>query len=216
MLARVTNDPRPATPLRPRNKSATRRTLTSRRDALTPDERTAASAVIANRVETLLASRAPGPGVLALYAAKGSEVDTLAIDQAARARGLSVAYPRVITGERALAFQLATPAELVVTGSRFGLREPRPDAPVVELAAISIMIVPGLAFDRAGGRLGWGLGHYDATLATGSPSPHRLPRLVGVGFECQLVDTLPLEAHDIALDVIVTEVATHLVGKLTP
>lgn len=215
MLARVTNDPRPATPLRPRNKSATRRTLTSRRDALTPDERAAASAVIAVRVDTLLASHAPGAGVLALYAAKGSEVDTLAIDQAARARGLRVAYPRVIAGARALAFQLATPAELVVTGSRFGLREPRPDAPTVELVAISIMIVPGLAFDRTGGRLGWGLGHYDATLA-GSPSARGIPHLVGVGFECQLVDALPLEAHDIALDVIVTEVATHLVGKLTP
>jgi 5-formyltetrahydrofolate cyclo-ligase len=163
--------------------------------------REVASVQIADRVVTLLAGR---HGVLALYAAKGSEVATAQIDASARAQGWLVAYPRVVGDATALAFHEAAIGELAP--ARFGLTEPSGDACRVELSEISVFLVPGIAFDREGGRLGWGRGHYDATLAA-APSALR----VGLGFECQLVDRTPREPHDAMLNVIITEAATYAV-----
>ena len=69
------------------------------------------------------------------------------------------------------------------------------------------MLLPGLAFDRAGGRIGWGRGHYDATFAA-APSALR----IGLAFERQVVEQVAREAHDEALHIIITEVATHVVA----
>jgi 5-formyltetrahydrofolate cyclo-ligase len=178
--------------------------LLSRRDALTADERTRASARIAEAANELLETRVGRGGVLAIYRSKGTEVDTTAIDQAARARGVEVAYPRVVDGQHQLAFHLVGIDELLP--SRFGLREPRTDARGVAIDRIAAFVIPGLAFDRSGARLGWGLGHYDATLALASPGALR----VGLAFECQMVESVPHEAHDQLLHVIITEVATHV------
>lgn len=187
------------------SKRAARRALLARRDALAPDERAAKSQMIAEAADALLARTAAPGDVVALYAAKGSEVETAAIDAAARARGLVVAYPRVIADGTPLAFLAARTDELVPAG--LGLREPPPDAPRVELGAIGVFFVPGVAFDRAGGRVGWGRGHYDATLAA-APTARR----VGLAFELQLVDGVPSEAHDMPMHVILTEVATYAVA----
>jgi 5-formyltetrahydrofolate cyclo-ligase len=164
--------------------------------------RDVASDQIADRLAVLLADKS---GVLALYAAKGSEVATARIDAVARARGWLIAYPRVVGDATALAFHEAKPHELVP--ARFGLSEPSGDAPRVELADIAAFVVPGLAFDRAGGRLGWGRGHYDATLAA-APAAMR----IGLAFECQLVEQTPREPHDVILHYIITEAATYAVA----
>ena len=65
-------------------------------------------------------------------------------------------------------------------------------------------VVPGLAFDRAGGRIGWGRGHYDATLAA-APNARR----IGLAFECQLVAEVPHAPHDVRLHFVVTELDTY-------
>jgi 5-formyltetrahydrofolate cyclo-ligase len=178
----------------------------SRRDALSVEERAAASVVICDAANALLAERVAPGAVVALYAAKGSEVDTSRIDAAARSAGLVVAYPRVIDATRTLAFHAVTVEELAPT--RFGLREPSADAAAVALAEIAAFVVPGLAFDRAGGRIGWGRGHYDATFAVASPSALR----VGLAYECQLIEHVAPEPHDVALHFLVTEVTTYVVG----
>lgn len=185
-----------------RAKPITRRTVLSRRDAMTADARTEASAAIAARVDEQFASLPPGAFV-ALYAAKGSEVATDAIAATARARGLRVVYPRVVDGARRLCFSEVTEAELVP--GHFGLREPAPGAPTVDLGSIAAFIVPGVAFDRSGGRLGWGRGYYDATLAAAAPSALR----IGVAFECQLTDEVPRDPHDEHLHHVITETATY-------
>jgi 5-formyltetrahydrofolate cyclo-ligase len=174
--------------------------LISRRDGMTAEERATASARIAERMAEVLAGI---DGIVALYAAKGSEVDTTAIDIAARARGLRVVYPRVVDGERVLAFHEVGVGALV--SGRHGLREPQGTAPVVSIAEIAAFVVPGVAFDREGGRLGWGKGYYDATLAGASGLR------VGLAFECQVVDAVAREEHDVLMQLIVTEVATHVV-----
>jgi 5-formyltetrahydrofolate cyclo-ligase len=196
----------PTSPPPPRSKRATRQTLRARRDALTAEDRAAASLAIARGVGALVDARLAGGHVLALYANKGTEVDTAAIADHARARGIAVVYPRVVADDRILAFHAAAEGELVI--GAFRLREPRADAPAIELGDITAFVIPGLAFDVAGGRTGWGMGHYDATLAR---APGALLR-IGLAFECQLVDRVPRDPHDIAMTHVVTEAATYAVG----
>lgn len=184
-----------------RPKPITRRAVLSRRDALNVDERVAASTTIADATMQLLASLAPG-SLVALYAPKGTEVDTTRIDALARARGLRIAYPRIVEGDRMLAFHEVAIDELVP--AKFGLREPLASSPAVALADISALVVPGLAFDRAGGRVGWGRGYYDVTLAA-IPGALR----IGLAFECQLVDHVPRDPHDASLHYVVTEAAVY-------
>jgi 5-formyltetrahydrofolate cyclo-ligase len=185
----------------PPSKRGTRQVLRAQRDALSGPERAARSARIADAADALLAKHTQANDIVALYANKGSEVETASIDAAARARGLVIAYPRVIGDAIPLAFHAARPDELV--SGPFGLREPPLHAPAIDLAQIAVFFVPGLAFDRAGKRIGWGRGHYDATLAA---APRALR--VGLAFDFQLIDSVPCEAHDTALHVILSEVAT--------
>jgi 5-formyltetrahydrofolate cyclo-ligase len=173
---------------------------------MTAAERAAASAAICDAANALLAERLSPRDAVALYAPKGSEVETRRIDRFARAGGLVVVYPRVHGQARVLAFHAVTPDMLAP--SRFGLREPAADATEVAVADIAAFFVPGLAFDRTGGRIGWGRGHYDATFAAASPRALR----IGLAYECQIVDQVAREAHDQALHIILTEVATHVVA----
>jgi 5-formyltetrahydrofolate cyclo-ligase len=187
-----------------RGKPITRRTVLSRRDAMPAEARAAGSEAIAERVEALLdAGQYVRGSLIALYSGKGTEVETTRIDASARSRGLRVVYPRVVAGQAQLSFAEARPHTLVA--AKFGLREPALDAVPVEVRHISVFIVPGLAFDRGGGRVGWGRGYYDATLAAARPGAVR----IGVAFECQVLDEVPRDAHDALLHYVVTEANTY-------
>jgi len=178
--------------------------MLSRRDALTAEQRAEFAESIAVRMDGLLAEKRPA--VLAMYAAKGSEVATASIDKAARARGVRVVYPRIVGAERRLAFHEVAIDELAA--ARFSIAEPREDAPAIELHEIGAFLVPGVAFDRkSGARLGWGRGHYDATL---SAVPQALR--IGLAFDIQMIDDIAHEPHDVAMNLIVTEVATYVVA----
>jgi 5-formyltetrahydrofolate cyclo-ligase len=80
----------------------------------------------------------------------------------------------------------------------FGVTEPGPDCPAHPLKPLDVTVVPGLAFDRVGRRLGRGKGHYDRLLADAGG------QFWGVGFESQLLAELPVESHDVVLNCIVT------------
>lgn len=185
-------------------KAALRAQLLARRDQLSEEERRRGEAVIAARAEATLAALSAGD-IIAVYAGKGSEVDPLALDVRARQLGLRVAYPRVLRAQRWLEFHLAEPAELVA--SSFGLREPAAASPSLVLSEIRCFFVPGLAFDEAGGRIGWGRGYYDNTFAR-APQALRL----GLGFECQVVERVPQAEHDIPLHGLFTEARARRFG----
>jgi 5-formyltetrahydrofolate cyclo-ligase len=162
--------------------------------------------VICERAADVIAIRCAAGSLIALYAHKGSEVETAALDERLRASGFRIAYPRVVDESRVLAFfEVAIDA---LGKSRWGLREPNADADRVAIETIAAFVVPGLAFDRAGGRIGWGKGHYDATLTAARADAE----CIGLAFECQVVENVPRESHDVALDAIITEVATHVVA----
>lgn len=178
--------------------------MLSRRDALTVAQRDEYALTIAERIDGLLAQHRPE--VLAMYAAKGSEVATASIDVAARARGVRVVYPRIVGDERRLTFCEVALDEMVV--GPFSIAEPREDVPAIELHEIGAFLVPGVAFDRkSGARLGWGRGHYDVTL---SAVPQALR--IGLAFDIQMIDGIAHEPHDVAMNLIVTEVATYVVS----
>ncbi len=98
-------------------------------------------------------------------------------------------------------FHVSDPAALLV--SRWGLREPSFEpARLVPLEEVDIILVPGIAFTRAGQRLGRGGGYYDRLLA--APALRALK--IGVCFQSQFVEVLPCEAHDVSMDVVIAEV----------
>lgn len=136
------------------------------------------------------------------------ELDPAPALDAVGARGGRVALPRVGDPAAALAFHLASATALVA--GRFGLLEPPADAPEIPASALDVVVVPGVAFDGAGRRLGFGGGFYDRTFSRGADaagarrSPSR-SRLIGLCFDLQVVTRCPAGPDDVAVDVVVTE-----------
>ena len=137
---------------------------------------------------------------LALYSPILNEVFTEEVFAQARKLGKRVVFPRV-QGSEMQFFEVAGHEELQV--GNFGILEPQ-GAQSIPIAELDLLVVPGVAFDQSGHRLGYGKGYYDRLLQ------QRLPhcRLVGFCFEFQLVASLPAEAHDIRMDLLVTEQRT--------
>jgi 5-formyltetrahydrofolate cyclo-ligase len=75
---------------------------------------------------------------------------------------------------------------------------------------VELFIVPGVAFDRDGGRLGHGRGYYDGLLA----QARRGVPVIAAAFECQLVERVPMTPRDVRVDAIATEVALHRAARL--
>ena len=124
----------------------------------------------------------------------GTEVDVTPIVPALSEMGVEICFPRV-EGDR-IAFRRASLDELAP--GTWGI--PEPPSTAAEATSIDVMIVPGVAFDRACRRLGNGKGFYDRAIAAIRPS-----RTIGVCFHAQLVDDVPVGEHDIALDAVLTE-----------
>jgi 5-formyltetrahydrofolate cyclo-ligase len=134
---------------------------------------------------------------IALYAASGGELPTAALEGAARALGLGVLWPRV-SGRR-LEFA-ACEGEALLPGA-FGIAEPPGELPAQALGAGDLVLLPSLALDAGGGRLGRGGGYYDRAFADAV----RGPFLVGVGYDFQLVDEVPAGVGDGRVDMVATE-----------
>jgi 5-formyltetrahydrofolate cyclo-ligase len=184
-----------------------REATTKARARLSPEARATLSRAAVDRVAALdLFSRAR---TVALYAPMGSELDPLALVHGVVAVGRRFAFPRIVQDERVLAFAECTADELVA--GALGTREPPALAPAVPLEELDLVIVPGVAFDLEGGRLGRGRGYYDATLRS---LPSGTPRL-GLAFEVQIVPRVPVEPHDEQVDGLVTEGRTVLAGRRT-
>lgn len=128
-----------------------------------------------------------------------SEIDPRPLMHGLAERGNRLCLPVVIDRIR-IAFRSWTPgADLVETG--FGTRGPGPDAPVVDP---DVMLMPMAVFDRRGGRIGYGAGHYDRAIELLHRAGRR-PVLIGLAFACQETEAVPLEPHDQMLHVIATE-----------
>lgn len=132
-----------------------------------------------------------------------TEVRTRHSLPAALAGGQRIVVPYCVDGELEL-FHLTDMDELSV--GMYKILEPRSDLRElpekrVDVAELDLIMVPGVAFDRRGGRMGHGFGYYDKLLER---ARHETP-LVALAFECQLFPEIPTQPHDIFMDKIVTE-----------
>lgn len=196
------------------DKAELRRTVIARRNAIDLDVRAAKSAVVCARlVELMESSDTAGQRTVAVYAAMGSEVDPAAFAATAAKRGWRVAYPcmfsatdAAVCGQRmcmrAVAAGDASSAPFIAHPTRtFAAMDIDSDRfPIVPAEALDMAIVPLVAFDRAGARLGYGGGCYDRYLPTLSPAC----QIIGIAFDEQCVDHVPTDAHDVALPHIIS------------
>lgn len=180
-------------------KQAMRALVAARRDALDPDWRAQASEALVRRIAALPSFEAAR--TVLLSAPFRSEWNTAAlIDLAVRA-GKTVALPRVDEPSRMLVLcAIREPAYDIVQGWR-GIPEPAPGCERIDAGEIDWVLVPGVAFDRTGARIGYGGGYYDRLLPL---LPPRAPRVAGA-FSAQIVDEVPSAPHDITMDTVVTE-----------
>lgn len=195
-------------------KAEVRRAVIARRDAIDLNVRAAKSAAICARlVELLDHLSAAAPHTVAVYAAMGSEVDPAAFAAAASKRSWRVTYPCMLSAidaaacgqrmcMRAVAADDASAAPFIahptrafsatdIDSSRF---------PIVPAEALGMVVVPLVAFDRTGARLGYGGGCYDRYLPMLSPAC----QIIGIAFDEQRVDHVPTDAHDLPLSNIIS------------
>ena len=196
------------------DKAELRRAVIARRNAIDLDVRAAKSAVVCTRlVELMESSGAAGQRTVAVYAAMGSEVDPAAFAAAAAARGWRVAYPCMLSASdaatcgqrmcmRTVAAGDVSTAPFIAHPTRaFAATDVDSDRfPIVPAKALDMIIVPLVAFDRTGARLGYGGGCYDRYLSTVASEC----QIVGIAFDEQRVDHVPTDAHDLPLPNIVS------------
>jgi 5-formyltetrahydrofolate cyclo-ligase len=183
-------------PSEPTPKSALRRQLRARLAAIRPEERATASARFRDQV-----LRFPGwhqANLILLYAPMPGELDVELLWPDALSAGKSLCFPRFVPATGIFEARLVQdPVNDLLPGA-FGIREPTSAAVVLPLNRLDLVLVPGLGFTPDGHRLGRGRGYYDRLLA-------KVRGLkCGVGFDQQLVETIPCEPHDITLDCILT------------
>ena len=175
------------------NKDEIRKEIKKARREITGDERRVKS--LAAQMLLIATAEYTEAKSIMLYFPLGSETDTAYISEKAFADGKRVIYP--VTDE---ASGVITPVEAIrgaeFTKGGFGILEPKGEG---YTGMIDLVVVPGVAFDRRGGRLGFGKGCYDAFLI--GTDAYR----IGLCYDVQLLDTLPTEAHDVRMDAVITE-----------
>ena len=177
--------------------------MTSLLESVPAEDACGSGAEVARRLLDLY--ELSGAARVALYAALPGELPTVDLLAALRARGQATLFPRCTEAGR-LEFAPAENFEELASG-RYGVAEPV--GPAVRLDPRDAVVVPGLAFDVAGHRLGRGGGFYDRTFPVGDAGPF----LVGVGFAFQRLDDVPAGARDRGMDAVVTETESLRVTK---
>ncbi|MFH1215900.1 MAG: 5-formyltetrahydrofolate cyclo-ligase [Pseudomonadota bacterium] len=141
-------------------------------------------------------------GMIMIYVNFRSEVETFPLFEILRQQKIAVCAPLTLIRERRLAAYLITDPLRDLQPGYCGIPEPDPARlHPVDPAAIDVVIVPGSVFDVRGGRLGYGGGYYDRFLADEAFGATR----IGLAYEAQVVDALPLLPHDQQMHYLVTE-----------
>ncbi len=179
-------------------KSTLRKTLIDRRLSMSTEEIDRKSRIIQLRLlETPLYGES---GVIALYSSFRGEVKTDLIMNRAAGDGKTVVLPRIDWRDFSMEFVAVTGKSGIVERAD-GFREPAPgEGEVVPVKNIDLFVVPGVAYDLKGNRLGMGKGCYDRALSAVDRD-----RIVAPAYEFQLVECVPVCSHDVSVGWIVTE-----------
>ena len=135
----------------------------------------------------------------AVFSPIGSEPDATALAAALHATGVRLVLPVDLSHGSALIFRRWSPGDRLAFGP-LGIAEPLPDAPELEP---DVLVVPLIAFDRRGHRIGYGAGNYDRTLA--ALRKRKQVRVIGVAYAVQEEPVIPNEPHDEPVDLVLTE-----------
>jgi 5,10-methenyltetrahydrofolate synthetase len=180
-------------------KAALRRAVLRRRAALPEGERALLSGRIVATILDLPTYK--NADVVLAYASFGAELQTDELLRRVLNDGKVLVLPRVEGGGLGL-YEVRDLTSDLAPG-KWGIREPEPDqCPAVDRGGVGFALIPGVAFDRGGRRLGYGGGFYDRLLAGGLPDG---TPLVSGAFEVQILDEVPTDPHDAPVDVVVTE-----------
>ncbi|MBQ8840771.1 MAG: 5-formyltetrahydrofolate cyclo-ligase [Clostridia bacterium] len=186
------------TPIK-REKDIIRKDCSEKRNAMTPEERMEKDARVCKTIESLVSFR--HADIILLYAPIKSEIDILPIFNLAKAKGKRVAFPKCNTEERTMKFHFVDSLDELAPLA-YGIREPSENAPVYDpekTQGVAICLVPGLAFDAYGYRLGYGKGYYDKFMNNFSGSS------IGIVYSSLILPNLPRGRYDKHCDVLVTE-----------
>jgi 5-formyltetrahydrofolate cyclo-ligase len=181
-------------------KSEVRRALAEARRSLTASDRRERSRRIAALCRGIAGFSSAE--VICSYVDFRDEVETTELIAELLQEGRRVAVPLQLHGAaQPLVFaEIRSLAEL--ERNHFGILEPRLTAAhLLPTAAITLFLVPGLAFDPAGRRLGYGLGCYDRAFTDAAPGALK----VGLAFGLQILESVPADPHDVPMDFVVTE-----------
>lgn len=180
-------------------KAELRKRLRGVRKTMPPDAARERSTKIVATLEAHAALRGAKRVALFWPIAARKEVDLRPLDRSLRARGVEVAYPAIDQDTNVMSFKIvADPAKLEEQG--YGFAEPPVDAP--DAAPLDVIVVPAIAVDPTGHRIGYGAGYYDRTIPRYAPPAVT----IGVAFDWQLVAEIPTTEGDVALSWIVTDV----------
>jgi 5-formyltetrahydrofolate cyclo-ligase len=177
-------------------KAALRREAVARRDALPADMRAAAAQAIATRPFPVAI---PPGGIVSGFMPLKSEINPIPLLRNLAEAGARLALPAVAGKGKPLIMRAFAFGETLASGV-WGIREPKPDAPQVDP---DILIVPLLAFDRRGHRIGYGAGYYDMTITALRATKPIVA--VGVAFAIQEIADVPNTPRDARLDLVLTE-----------
>lgn len=193
------------------DKAAFRLEMKNKREAIAEELRRKRSAEACNRL--IKWAEASGIESVMAYASFRRELSLDLFIEWCWENGVKLILPRCIPEDRTMTlYRLESWSQL--SAGAYGIREPDP----AQTAALppdclpEAIVVPGLAFDRQGGRMGYGAGYYDRFAEHAirlAESRGQKLLWIGAGFEAQLVERVPLEAHDLRLDGVVTEQAFY-------
>ncbi len=180
------------------NKAALRATVIGRRDGMAASHRADASAALDRQLQSLPEWQAAR--TVLLYLGIRSEYDPRPLAAMALACGRTLVLPRMLRAEHRLEVRRVSNLTTDLLAGVWDLQEPDPQCcPLVPLADIDLVLVPGVAFDLAGGRMGYGAGFYDRLLALPELGAVRVAAL----FREQLVAAVPRDSHDLPVDLLV-------------
>ncbi len=186
-------------------KHALREAMAARRRAVPREVACAAGAAAADRL--LSAPEVLGAARVALYAALSDEIPTRPLFESLGRAGVARLLPRV--GAAGVLEFAEVMSWRDLRPGRYGVDEPPSDSLPSRLGRGDVVVVPGVAFDASGGRLGRGGGYYDRTFP---PDLEDVPTLVGLGYEFQMVERVPRGPRDREMDAVATERRIHRVG----
>ena len=175
-------------------KSGVRQKIRAVLERISPAARTAASQALSERLKVQM----PGARAILFFAPLPAEIDLWPLLEEILAAGKTVALPRFDSASQSYVACRVRNLKNDIVAGQFGIREPVPACAEIPLGEVDLILVPGVAFDLSGHRLGRGKGFYDRLLSKARGIK------CGIAFDEQIVEEVPKDSHDVRMDFIFT------------